>query len=341
MNDEKSIIFQDVNQLIYSSFQKNLVYNYNFKYFSNKRSENEFGIPDAWIFSNGNEKNGINFDTKTNSVILEKKDNKDLLFFRQAIHEFPRWEELLINKIVTANVFLEIINEGEISFSIDDGIDKLSIIKSGIGIHELSLQFKVNQNAKKLILSLDTFSPLMKFSVKKVYANIGLIAIEELSCIIEGIIGSRHQYIATENPPAEELSLCNPSTELDENYSRLDSVLQGRFGYGRNNRSLLPDFRGYFSRAWNHNSDIDPDAENRQPLGKSTVSGDKVSTIEFDAFKKHDHGLNFSTDRLFNTGDKLNIATIDNSMKSKTMTESECAETRPKNIAELYTIKWA
>jgi len=65
-----------------------------------------------------------------------------------------------------------------------------------------------------------------------------------------------------------------------------------------------------------------------------------VSTLEEDRFKEHVHGLDYSADKTIPSGDKgLEIA-INTALTSETEPIGG-DETRPKNITELYTIKWA
>ena len=110
--------------------------------------------------------------------------------------------------------------------------------------------------------------------------------------MVQGVIGERKQYVATQNPPAEELALCNAPTELTAGHTRLDSVLNYRFGKGQT-YSMLPDVRGLFSRAWNNGAAMDTDASSRTMLGNKSDKGDLVGTYEEDVFKEHLHDLAF------------------------------------------------
>lgn len=324
--------------------QRNLVYNYDFRYFSNRVINGEvtkYGIPDGWTFYDDDKNSIVDFNEELCCLAIQKGSKDGVMSFSQNIHEFPRWEEMLKGNIISARVEFESGTDGDVTFSLTDGIDGQSNKVSKKGKHEIEIQLKINPDAKVIKLSLETHTPFIRLNITRIYANLGVLASKYLPCIVQGIIGERKSYIATEFPPAEELSLCEKQLELTEEYSRLDSVLNGRFGKGTNNRSLLPDIRGYFSRAWNNGSQVDPDAQKRRNENNIGISGDHAGTFEDDIFLKHSHGLNFSPDKVILTGDKGSSNTIDTTVKSNTNNTAEGNETRPKNFSELYTIKWA
>lgn len=215
-------------------------------------------------------------------------------------------------------------------------------MKSEPGDFKIEVQLDINPNAESVYLLIESDTPSLTISIHKAYGNIGPIAIENLNCIVQGVIGERKQYISTETAPAEELSLCKAPVELGNNYTRLNSVINGRFGIGSNGRSMLLDMRGYFSRAWNNGSGADPDSNNRQEPGTGQIKGDHVSTIEDDCFLKHQHALDFTIGQAQSTtggtGPNTNLVSPTNSNTEEALNGKE---TRPKNISELYTIKWA
>lgn len=334
----------DVANYLYALEQKNLVYNSHFKYFSNQKPNGtvvEYGIPDGWLYEDTGTNGSINFDETTNTCVIKKSSGNEKMIFKQYIHEFPRWEEMLIGKIISAKIILNISIAGLASITLSDGFDSNTITKNGPGQFEVDLKLKINTAAKFVYIAIESKEPFITLSISKVCANVGLITLSNLQCIIQGTIGQRKQYIATETPPAEELSLCREAIELGENFTRLDSVLNKRFGKGSNGRSMLIDMRGYFSRAWDNGATVDPDASNRKEPGTGNIKGDHVSTYQQDVFLKHNHGLNFNINKTILTGDKVAATVINTTDSSKTKDEKEGKETRPKNIAELYTIKWA
>lgn len=331
-----------ISDSLYAMQQFNLVYNYNFKYYSNKTGKNPitFNHPDGWIYNDAGPGGQISL-YEENCRIVTSSDNTSLMSLRQNLHEFPRWQSNLCGKLVTAKVHLTISKNCVATITFSDGIRSCIYEISDEGSTVTELPLNVNANAEKLYISIESLSNSAVISISKIYANIGAMAIENLPCIVNGIIGERKQYVATENAPDEELSLCD-SLELEPSkHTRLNSVMNHRFGKGDNGMSLLPDTRGYFSRAWNNGANIDTDASGRTMLNNESLNGDHVGTSENDVFLKHSHGLNFSTDNTILTGDKGAAIVINTTKTSSTKTEADGKETRPKNIAELYTIKWA
>lgn len=341
INDNTSL---KVNDYLYALQQKNLVYNHDFRYFSNQIKNGdttEYGIPDGWIYKDPGSNGSINFDEESRQCTIMKSSDNSLMYFSQALHEFPRWNQMLLGKIITAKVTINISTYGKLDVTLSDGINSNTITKNQKGDFEIIVQLKIDSLAESVSLSVASSEPFMNIKITSICANVGEVTLENLPCIVQGVIGERKQYIATETAPAEELSLCEAPIELNNNYTRLNSVINGRFGLGANGNSNLLDMRGYFSRAWNNGSETDTDSNNRTKPGTGQVNGDHVSTFEEDVFLKHDHGLNFSINKALATGDKGAATKIVTTNPSKTDIEADGKETRPKNIAELYTIKWA
>ncbi|MCW3159962.1 hypothetical protein [Chryseobacterium oryctis] len=331
-------------EYLYALGQNNLVYNCDFRYFSNQTSRNGaiiYGVPDGWVYNDKGANGKISFDSNSNQLVIMKSQTSDEMSFTQALHEFPRWMQMLPGKTVSAKIILSLSVKGNVSVQLADGIDSTSVTVSQTGNHEVNIQHNINSSATQLVLSVSSLVPNAEIRITQCCANLGLVALQNLPCIIQGIIGERKQYIATEFPPEGEFSLCNVPVELDKNYTRLNSVINYRFGKGSNGYSMLLDMRGYFSRAWNNQANVDMNATERTAPGTGTITGDHVSTFENDIFKKHDHGLNFSTDLMITSGTGPSMNIINTKATSKTNIEADGLETRPKNIAELYTIKWA
>ena len=332
----------DINDLLFAMQQRNLVYNYNFLYFSNKSIESsviKYNHPDGWLYKDAGSGGQIGLDD-VSCRITTSSDDTSIMTFKQALHEFPRWENTLLGKTVTAIAYVSTSAKCEMTISLSDGVKSSSKSIQVGGDYTLDLQLEVDANAKQLYIEIQSSSNSAVINISKIYANLGNIAIENLPCIVNGIIGERNQYIATQNPPVEELSLCNQAIELTINQTRLDSVLNERFGKGSNNLSLLPDIRGYFSRAWNNNADIDPDASTRTMLGEMQTKGDYAGTVEEDVFASHNHELKFSSASIVSAAQGTPATGIDITATSNTQPIGG-KETRPKNFAELYTIKWA
>lgn len=333
----------NLEDILFAMQQRNLVYNGDFRYYSNQVPNGSvivYGTPDGWMYKDQGQNGKVDFDPSTDECVITKSSDKSLMTFKQNLHEFPRWEAMLLGQQVTGKVVLKTSVDATVSVALSDGIFTDTQSKTGKGNMEFEVGISVNDSAKFLSIAVESTTAHVIIGISSVCVNVGSIALRHLPCMVQGIIGQRHQYVATEAPPAEELSLCKASEELSSDYTRLDSVLNKRFGEGTNGMSLLPDMRGYFSRAWDNGAAIDPDAKSRKALGKSTVTGDHVGTLQEDEFLEHQHGLKFSTDKPILIGDKISATIINTTSTSKTE-NSGGKETRPKNIDELYTIKWA
>jgi hypothetical protein len=331
--------------LITAVNQNNLVYNYNFLYFSNADYSVKpvnYGTPDGWVYSDPGELGGICYSDET-VIIKTSNDNNSNMQFKQALNEFPRWESTLSNKTITAKIYINVTAESLVKVSLSDGINTSCESRFSEDINDIifDLQLQIDENFIELTVLLECQSNEATIKISKIYANIGDIAVENLPCIVQGIIGETKQYLVTENPPANELSLCEQAVELPKvGMSRLNSVINGRFGLSEDGQSLLPDVRGYFMRAWDNGAIIDPDANERKALGKSSTNiGDKVGTWQQDIFKEHHHKISFSKSTLIPSGDKIPCYPVIE--KQDNTTDEGGNETRSINISELYTIKWA
>ncbi|MEZ4294095.1 MAG: hypothetical protein R3B70_03895 [Polyangiaceae bacterium] len=323
----------------------NLVYNGDFLYFSNRIDpaiDMDFGHPDGWVYSDprAGAKIGTSFTT-FGCVILTGSGNGEMTL-TQALHELPRWRSMLLGKTVSAVVRLTVGASCEVALSLSDGVSETrrSLITTTTPLTaEVGLQLPVDAAATGLFLSIRTSSPSVRLELHQAFANTGDTAVEYAPCAVQGVIGERRQYLATEYAPAEEISLCQPAAELPADRSRLGSVLNGRFGRGANERSMLPDMRGYFSRSWNNGADVDPDAGQRQAWSGSSTTGDHVATLEPDMFAQHDHA--YSTFVSPPPPCQSGPGALSITAKQARTEPAGGNETRPKNIAELYTIKWA
>jgi microcystin-dependent protein len=343
MNNDLSVNYDD---LLFSMQQRNLVYNYNFLNYSNKTVNTAvtYNHPDGWVYNDAGTGGLIGFDPTTNSCMIRTSTGNSLMTFTQTINEFPRWNDLLLGKRVSACAVITVpgVSACELTFSITDGLssNSQSIYFNSGEKKEINVALDVNQQATTLMLSIECSASQVVLYISKVYANVGNIALENLPCIVQGMIGERKQYVSTEFPSATELSLCNQSIELSSSYTRLNSFLNGKFGRGGSGNSLLPDMRGYFSRAWDNGAKTDPDAANRTALGQGTTTGDNVGTVEQDQFKEHIHQLQFDLSGQIPSGTAPALPSINKAVTSNTGKVGG-NETRSKNIAELYTIKWA
>ena len=330
-----------IEEQLYATQQQNLVYNHDFRYHSNlqRGSGVDYGVPDGWQYEDKGPNGSIGFNADTDQCVIEKSENDQPMLFQQVISEFPRWQQALLGQTISANFEIN-STHGDVKLFLTDGINSSVMVVNGSRDFNVALQLNVSKDAKHVTLGIETSVPFLKLLLSRIYANLGQVALASLPCKVVGIIGEQKQYIATENPPAEELSLCHSSTELSQQYTRLNTVLNKRFGEGKNGYSLLPDIRGYFGRAWDNGSATDPDAKSRKAWGDSKVTGDHVGTMQEDAFKKHSHDLRFTISKL-RAGAQGAATLVATDQLSKTVNASTSEETRSKNISKLYTIKWA
>ena len=342
----------DLPSWLYVLQQRNLVYNFNFTLFSNQDlsdSDIMYGHPDGWMYTDKGTGGSITYNTisDTCKIITSSEDGKTMVF-SQALHEFPKWKSTLKGTTVSARVILEASSDSTVLVQLSDGKDASAKQVTDSGEMILDISHYVCDDATELTLSILCSNSSVALNISSTCANIGEFALETLPCMIEGVIGERRQYVSTEMPPATELSLCTETLELtgpgvgDVSYTRLSSYLNGKFGTGSNGFSMLPDMRGYFSRAWDNDAGIDKNADTRTALGEGTTTGDNVGTVEQDEFKSHNHVLSFTMTSQVNAGDvpvpSTNIALT---TPSSNTGDTGGDETRSINISELFTIKWA
>ena len=342
-----------LTDIVEASIQRNLVYNYNFLYYSNRDDIGgnlDYNHPDGWMHEDDGPDASIGYDPSEYACLIQKSNGNELMRFNQYISEFPRWENTLIGQTVSATAIIKNPDSAtgsyDVKFYLKDGvISSQKTITLGPGMElPIDIELDVHSSAKYLELGIECDTKLAILLVKEVFANIGRTAISTLPCMVNGVIGERRQYVSTQTPPAEELSLCGDNIELTASQTRLNSFLNGRFGTGANGYSYLPPMGGYFSRAWNPGTAVDPDRNGRLPLGASTIDGNKVGTMQEDVFEEHVHGLKFDKGDVYKpyTAPVAPMNVINTAVVSDTDPAGKGnQETRSKNIYELYTMKWA
>ncbi len=224
----------------------------------------------------------------------------------------------------------------------------------------MTLQISVSTSATELTFNIESSVASNVIEIYKVYANRGEVAIESLPCVIDGIIGSTGAF-DFEAIPGNYLE--KNGAEIPDGYTRLESVLYGKFGTGSNSRSKIPDGRGLFERQWNHGASVDPDVSSRTTRGDGTT-GDHVGTKQDSAMQRITgsftnqglagivsasgvfYGTNFVNQvNVGTTGPTYNSDRIGyfDSAKSVSPNPAKTSEyeTRTSNIAVLKCIKWA
>ncbi|MFT4928069.1 MAG: hypothetical protein ACI8WB_004184 [Phenylobacterium sp.] len=206
---------------LYSLQQKNLVYNYNFLYFSNKTtvsSVTEYHHPDGWVYGDSGTGGQITLAGEQCKIVTGTGTDS-LMTFSQALHEFPRSASRLNGHTVTARAVMTASKNSQITVILSDGISSTvrSTTLAADGDIDITLSLDIASNAQQLTIEIQSPSQSAIITISKVFANLGQYALESLPCMVSGVIGERKQYIATENPPAHELSLCSEAIELSSN----------------------------------------------------------------------------------------------------------------------------
>jgi len=131
---------------------------------------------------------------------------------------------------------------------------------------------------------------------------------------------------------------CNGQAVSRLTYADLFAAIGTMYGAGDGATTFnVPDYRGYFLRAWDNARGIDPDRDNRTPRPDGTA-GDNVGTQQADELETHYHQTR-------NDGPATNGGSggkgIADSYSFNTATSNAGGnETRPKNINVLYCIKY-
>lgn len=125
---------------------------------------------------------------------------------------------------------------------------------------------------------------------------------------------------------------------------RLFSVLGYRYGKGKDqqgqNTFRIPDYRGLFLRGVDAGAGMDPDAPTRTgALGSGTDSG--VGSLQCDTLQEHTH--NYDAVQTTTTAQSGPVGTVTGAPRQTTPPNAPArrgSETRPKNIAVNYIIKY-
>ncbi|MFH1984770.1 MAG: phage tail protein [Pseudomonadota bacterium] len=161
----------------------------------------------------------------------------------------------------------------------------------------------------------------------------------EVDAVCGFAAGDLRPLIHTESVPAGWLE-CNGASVSRTTYGALFAVIGTKFGGGDGATTFgLPDLRGRFLRGWNHGSGTDPDAASRVDRGDGT-SGDHVGTRQADQMQSHTHlyyHMPFSGSYGAGTGSGVTSA---GASADTTGAAGSGAETRPKNTAVMWVIKY-
>lgn len=142
---------------------------------------------------------------------------------------------------------------------------------------------------------------------------------------------------ASANTPTGYL-YCDGQEVSRTTYADLFADIGTTYGVGDGNNTFnLPDYRGQFLRGQDDGAGVDPDAGTR-------TGGDAVGSTQADELGFHNHSTNYnpaaSTNLAVSTS--INYVNAGNSAATGIVTTSNTGgnETRPKNIAVRYYIKY-
>jgi microcystin-dependent protein len=131
---------------------------------------------------------------------------------------------------------------------------------------------------------------------------------------------------AMSSPPSGWLE-CDGSAISRTTYSDLWSAISDVWGAGDGSTTFnLPDFRGEFLRGWDHGRGID--------------SGRSFASSQSDLYKSHRHELNYIANAVDSTSPNTSSYGSGSSASGQYTRYSGGSETRPRNKAVMYCIKY-
>jgi microcystin-dependent protein len=145
-------------------------------------------------------------------------------------------------------------------------------------------------------------------------------------------------------PPAGWL-LCNGASINRNDYASLYAVIGDSCGSENTAKFNLPDLRGRFLRGWDNGIGRDPDRAARIAMATGGFTGDKIGSIQADAFKNHTHPI---TDTYTNSSQTSAQGGTGNTGATGTLEQADTtansstggSETRPINAYVNYIIKF-
>ncbi len=133
---------------------------------------------------------------------------------------------------------------------------------------------------------------------------------------------------------------CDGSLLHIAHYEELHRAIGNSHG-GEEAKFRLPDLRGRFVRGVDAGTKRDPDAADRTVPAVGGNSGDRVGSLQDDAFKKHSHkvphypeGLHWAVDE----ADRYHVAKYNSD--DKTTRDEGGSETRPLNLGLNFIIRY-
>ncbi len=130
----------------------------------------------------------------------------------------------------------------------------------------------------------------------------------------------------------------NGASLLRADYPGLFAVIGTIHGTADGTHFNLPDMRGFFPRGYDHGAGNDPDAAGRTAANAGGATGDNVGTAQGDEFEAHTHTYNEPK----GTFGHASGGAADGipAEASTTGSSGGTTETRPKNRAKMFCIKY-
>lgn len=167
-----------------------------------------------------------------------------------------------------------------------------------------------------------------------------------------GEIGEGKIWFSETLPPSGDWMECDGSSLLIVDYPLLYAAIGNTWGAALAGYFKLPDIRGDFLRGWDHGRGRDPDAATR-------TGGDHVASTQTDQIKLHAHTLggtngggtsgvrvdpqgwnNYNGGYNCYTEDTINTAAPTDGSANTYAMVPRGQETRSKNVAVMFIIRW-
>ncbi len=143
--------------------------------------------------------------------------------------------------------------------------------------------------------------------------------------------------MACETAPSGFLE-CDGAAVSRTTHAALFAVIGTLHGSGDNATTFnLPDYRGRFLRGWDHGIARDPDKASRAAMNTGGAGGDRVGSVQADAFKSHNHEVGALI-----SGGAYNVQAYNASsggLHNWFTLNNGGNETRPINAGVMYCIK--
>lgn len=182
--------------------------------------------------------------------------------------------------------------------------------------------------------------------------NSSFLALEQRITALESLLspgaivafGGSVSEAADGGPPSAPPGwlLCDGSAVSRSTYAALFAAIGINFGLGDGiNTFNLPDLRGRFLRGADRGAGRDPDIASRAPSSQGAPSGDVVGSTQEDELRTHRHQQQGSNRLDVANGGAIHVDDVDNNSFAPIYTQYVGGkETRPKNIAVNYLIKY-